>query len=261
MAQQNGTDLLLPFVSNQAGFDTAIVVTNTSLDPIGTTPVGGTCTFKYYGNTTGGGAAPPPQTSAPIPAGQQLLLTLSVGGTHNIGATPGFQGYMVISCAFPFAESYAVISDVGLQRLAQGYRAAVLADKKTKPGNTVLLFPFVSNQAGFDTGMAITNTTLHPQGTDAVSGTCTLYYYGNTPGGGAAPPPQTSAPISAGQQLILSLSSGGTHNIMPTAGFQGYIVAKCGFPAAPGFAFLSDLGSQRLAFGYLASELPPDKRK
>jgi hypothetical protein len=118
---------------------------------------------------------------------------------------------------------------------------------------TNLLFPFVSNQAGFDTGVAIANTSSDPFGTAAQSGNCTLNYYGGTTGGGAAPSAQTTtSTIAGGVTAVFSLSSGGTNGIAATPGFQGYIIAQCNFRYAHGFAFVSDVGSQRLAHGYLA---------
>ncbi|MEO1084070.1 MAG: hypothetical protein AAFY88_07495, partial [Acidobacteriota bacterium] len=45
---------------------------------------------------------------------------------------------------------------------------------------TTLLFPFVTNQAGFDTGMAISNTSEDWLGTEPQSGACTLHYHGST---------------------------------------------------------------------------------
>jgi hypothetical protein len=39
-------------------------------------------------------------------------------------------------------------------------------------------------------------------------------------------------------------------------GFQGYMIAICNFQDAHGFAFVSDLGAQKLAMGYLALVLP-----
>jgi len=116
---------------------------------------------------------------------------------------------------------------------------------------TNLLFPFVTNQAGFDTGMVIANTTMDPWGHSTESGTCELNYYGNT-NGGAAPPKQTSAAVPAGDHLIWGLSSGGTLGIAPTQGFQGYIIARCKFRFGHGFAFISDYGNTKTAQGYLA---------
>lgn len=118
---------------------------------------------------------------------------------------------------------------------------------------TDLLFPFVTNQAGFDTGIAIANTSSDPFGTSTQSGTCTLYYYGASAGGGAAPAPQTTtSPVAAGAVAAFSLSSGGTNGITPTPGFQGYMIAICNFRFAHGFAYISDVGAQKLAHGYLA---------
>jgi len=49
--------------------------------------------------------------------------------------------------------------------------------------NTTILFPFVTNQAGFDTGLAISNTSKDWLGTDPQNGTCTIHYHGETTGG------------------------------------------------------------------------------
>jgi hypothetical protein len=118
---------------------------------------------------------------------------------------------------------------------------------------TNLLFPFITNQAGFDTGIALANTSSDPFGTSTQAGNCTLYYYGASAGGGAAPAPQTTtSPIAAGTVAAFNLSSGGTNGITPTPGFQGYMIAVCNFRYAHGFAYISDVGAQKLAHGYLA---------
>jgi len=126
---------------------------------------------------------------------------------------------------------------------------------------TALLFPFTSNQAGFDTGVAIANTTSDPFGTASQTGNCELNYYGGTTGGGAPPSKQTTTtPLSGGQTATFTLSSGGTNGIAATPGFQGYIIAICNFRYAHGFAFVSDVGAQRLSHGYLALVLDPGPR-
>jgi hypothetical protein len=119
------------------------------------------------------------------------------------------------------------------------------------PCTTNLLFPFVTNQAGFDTGIAIANTSKDPFGPSTQSGACTLNYYGKGADGGE-PPPQTSSVIAAGDVAVFTLSAGGTHGITATPGFQGYIIAQCRFQYAHGFAFISDLGAAKLSHGYLA---------
>jgi len=120
-----------------------------------------------------------------------------------------------------------------------------------------LLFPFVTNQAGFDTGIAIANTTLSPPvyGLPLQQGIVTLYYYGVGSGGAAAPAAQPSTSVAAGAELVFTLSGGGDHGITATPGFQGYIIAIANFQYCHGFAFISDMGSQKLAEGYLAIQL------
>ncbi len=127
---------------------------------------------------------------------------------------------------------------------------------------TNLLFPFVSNCAGFDTGVAIANTSQDPFGTSVQQGTVKLNYYGKTCAGGAAPAAQTSSVVAAGDHMVFTVSSGGSHGITATPGFQGYIIAQCAFQYAHGFAFVSDVGAQRLAMGYLAliMDEPTDSR-
>jgi hypothetical protein len=132
------------------------------------------------------------------------------------------------------------------------------------PCQTTLLFPFVTARGGFDTGIAISNTTLDnskdlPGGTDkwpfetkAQAGFCKLMYVGDKEDGTSlAKPIQTSGVLAAGKQLVYTLFGGGS-GIDATPGFQGYIIARCDFDLAHGFAFISDLGAQKLAMGYLA---------
>jgi hypothetical protein len=121
---------------------------------------------------------------------------------------------------------------------------------------TNLLFPFVTNQAGFDTGIAVANTSRDPFGNALrpQSGACIINYYGSTAQGGAAPALQkSSTPIEAGSTMAFVLSSGGSHGISPTPGFQGYLIIQCDFRYGHGFAFITDgpIGSARVAEGYL----------
>jgi hypothetical protein len=112
-----------------------------------------------------------------------------------------------------------------------------------------LLFPFVSNQNGFDTGLAISNTTKDPFGTALQTGTCTVNFYGKV-GNSNVCLSYPSPSITGGEHFVWSLANGGA--VTATAGFQGYIIAQCNFQYAHGYAFISDLGAQRLAQGYLA---------
>jgi len=114
---------------------------------------------------------------------------------------------------------------------------------------TLLLFPFVTNQNGFDTGLAISNTTTDPIGTAPQAGICKLTYYDGT---GKYPPTGINgtdltkeAPVATGTSAVNLAST-----LAP--GFQGYMFAQCNFQLAHGFAFISDLGARNLAMGYLA---------
>jgi hypothetical protein len=110
-----------------------------------------------------------------------------------------------------------------------------------------ILFPFVSNQLGFDTGIAISNTSLDPFGTGPQSGTVTINYYS----AGTPPPAQTSQVVNAGDTLAFTLAGGGTHGITATPGFQGYIIAQAQFQYCHGFAYLSAFGQPYSGEGYL----------
>ncbi|MCX6589106.1 MAG: hypothetical protein NTX13_21275 [Acidobacteria bacterium] len=118
--------------------------------------------------------------------------------------------------------------------------------------STNILFPFLTNQVGFDSGIAIANTSTDPFGTAPQAGPCKLNYYGETTGGGAAPAAQTSAVVPSGRTLTATLSSGGNYGIAATPGFQGYVIAQCNFQYGHGFAYISDVGANRIAEAYLA---------
>jgi len=150
---------------------------------------------------------------------------------------------------------------------------------------TTLLYPFVTNSpvgsvGGFDTGIAVANTSMDPFGTKPYPianttsalpqvGSCTLYPYGNTISSTGA---TSAAPaVKQGCDLISNAVPGtncfpivqpGTvqavnaSNILP--GFQGYVIAVCNFQFAHGYAAVTDLGLRNLFSSYLALELAPD---
>ena len=73
-------------------------------------------------------------------------------------------------------------------------------------------------------------------------------------------------PFLAAQELIFTLSNGGNFGIPATPGFEGYIIAQANFQYCHGFAFISDVGAQKLAEGYLAISLDapasqPDRQR
>jgi hypothetical protein len=132
------------------------------------------------------------------------------------------------------------------------------------PCVTNLLFPYVTTATGWDTGIALSNTSLdqvgttsQPFATSTQTGTCTAYYF--TKPGSTAPAPQTTDhALAPGEVLAFSLFAGGVPGATSTVpvGFTGYMIVRCNFQFAHGFAFISDLGSQKLSQGYLALVIP-----
>ncbi len=100
-----------------------------------------------------------------------------------------------------------------------------------------LLFPFVTNMMGFDTGIAITNTSTE-------GGMCMLSFTGdNEPAGGD-------------HELMVegeSVKAFGISGVAPM--FQGYVKATCEFRNGTGYAFISlgGVGGISAAQGYLVA--------
>lgn len=118
---------------------------------------------------------------------------------------------------------------------------------------TSLLFPFLTSTSGFDTGIAISNTSSDPFANPSERlqrGACTFHFYG-TP---ARSRQQTNRPVEPGETITMVLSSGGSAGLQAVPGFTGYAIAQCDFLYAHGFAFITDgpIGAARVAEGYLA---------
>lgn len=114
---------------------------------------------------------------------------------------------------------------------------------------TLLLYPFVTNSNGFDTGISIANTSTDPIGTTVQSGTCRLTWYDGTgkfPATGINGTDTTKEAAVATGTVAVNLASALAPN------FTGYMMALCNFQYAHGFAFISDVGARNLAMGYLA---------
>jgi len=124
---------------------------------------------------------------------------------------------------------------------------------------TNLLFPWVANFAGLDTGLAISNTSDDPYNTDPQTGTCevNLYPTDTTTNNGVAltgPVTITTSSIAPGS-VWRSTMSGQT----AFRSKAGYIIAICQFQYGHGFAFFTDnfgVGSPATAQGYLALIIP-----
>ncbi len=218
------TSFLLPFVTNQLGFDTGISIANTSSDPFGSsgaTPTSGSCTLNFYGV-----GAPSPGTGVALPYGPIASGTSQAFTLSSVAA--GFQGYIIGQCNFGAVAAYAY----GIYGAGQpnGYAFADVPEVLALPRSASpqpLLFPAVTNQNGTETGIAIANTSSDPFGSVTASGACTLSFYGTN-----APSSFTTPTIPAGTVYTATLSA------MGATGFKGYVTAACPFGPARGFAFV-----------------------
>jgi hypothetical protein len=124
--------------------------------------------------------------------------------------------------------------------------------------STTLLFPYVTNQAGFESGLAISNTgadLLKSATASSVSGqtgTCTLTFFGTGTTSTNPPAFTTASPgVIPGTTWTGTLTSvtGGT-----PGNFGGYMIAFCNFNYAHGFTYITyNIGqSSGMAMGYLA---------
>jgi hypothetical protein len=142
------TTLLFPFVTTAPGFDTGIALANTSLDPLNRKDDGsfnyknsnqGACLIYLWQNGTFTGAdAKTGFTTPVVPAGSVLTFSLFNGIPLSDGTTKsvtGFNGYMIAQCQFLYAHGFAFISDLGAQKLAQGYLALVMGSASDRSGN------------------------------------------------------------------------------------------------------------------------------
>lgn len=113
---------------------------------------------------------------------------------------------------------------------------------------TSLLFPFLTNQAGFDTGMSIAYTAKDPFGTGVTTTapSCFLNLYGAN---GPTAAPALTVPVGGEGHTTISA-------VAPN--FQGYGIAVCNFQFAHGYAFITDgfMGPGKgLSEGYTANVL------
>jgi hypothetical protein len=119
---------------------------------------------------------------------------------------------------------------------------------------TTLLFPFVSNFGGFDTGLAIANTSITTPGASGQTGRCRMNFFGpGAPSEAAFPTVATAPETRSGWIAHGTVGVDLASSIAP--GFWGYVIAVCDFQYAHGFAFVqSSVGynPSTAAMGYLA---------
>jgi hypothetical protein len=247
-----GTDeaVLVQCVDASGNSCSNALVSGSNLD---ITPTGGSATVVYEVVSS----VPQSQVTFEVP------VTLRWGPiSGGIAGPPG-----VTTTPATVAGSYAPLTSTFTARTDPAPRfvsdPADVVSFNINPCRTNLLFPYVTNQGGFDTGMAIANTSADRFGTVPQNGTCTVEYYGKTGASGAAPAPVTTESIPAGMVATASLANGGSYGIPAAKDFEGYIIARCNFQYAHGYAgiyqFSMVAGSIQSLGNYIALVLDADK--
>jgi len=129
------TSLLFPFVTNQLGFDTGIVLADTSTDPfgaVGATAGPGACNLNFYGV----GA---PTNPVAAPGGSQASGTTNAFQLSSVA--PGFQGYVIAVCNYLYGHGYAFIEYNLTQGngVAEGYLPLVINGTRGQATTEALL--------------------------------------------------------------------------------------------------------------------------
>lgn len=182
-------------------------------------------------------------------AAESALVDVTVAYIANPGAgSPAIGPVATASASFaPISNDFvAEVNTVPVPRFVNNSTAGNLFSVIACA--THLLYPFVTNQAGYDTGIAIANTSQDPYGTSTQTGTCVVTPFG-VPTSSAFTTPADVAPGTVWANLV---------SIM-FPGFQGYLIADCAFQYAHGFAFISSAGGVA-AEGYLALVIPDPPR-
>jgi len=174
----------------------------------------------------------------------QIDFGVYIRFTANPGANSPGLGTGTVNGSFAPISTATTATTGPIPRFADTSTAINLYTISTCATN--LLFPFVTDQAGFETGIAISNTSQDPFGTSTQTGTCTLNFYG-----AGAPAAVTTAAVAAGTTYTTLLTS-----VAPN--FSGYIIVRCNFQYAHGFSFLTHPAAH--AMGYLALVIPDPPR-
>jgi len=141
---------------------------------------------------------------------------------------------------------------------------------------TALLWPYVvtGQVLGFETGIAVSNTTMDPFGSPNQTGSCNLWWYGQNYNSSGAVASATVTPITYGCDQAGAVGAAacvgitGSKVIAPgqtwasTAGnlqavpannyWLGYVIGVCNFQYAHGYAAITDIGVRNIISSYLA---------
>jgi hypothetical protein len=236
-----------------------------------TLQVSATAASGASNNATASTATGAPATSGAVTISNGSGTAVYEETTNNPAAIETYTVpvYLVAAAAGVTAPSGAITATVSLAPIGATSNVPNFvsnASTQTVSGSTftacttTLLFPYVTNSSGFETGIAIANAGADLLGTNSktgaaqssvtgASGTCLLTFFGSA----TAAPYTTPATIAPGAvwSSTLTAASGVT-------GFTGYAIASCNFLYGHGYAFIeTGLGTTSgVAEGYLALEVP-----
>ncbi len=240
--------------SETTAFAQATAATTSTLPGLSTLASGYATVASYYGGwfaptITSGGAEAVYEVTSQASVSPNTIESFSVPVLVTYSASPATGspslGSTTVTVDFAPISSVVTAASSPIPRFIS--TSANLTGFSIVGCVTNLLFPFVTNQAGFDTGLAIAATSQDPFGTSLQSGTCTLNFYG-----AGAPAAFTTPTVTAGTVYTTLAST-------VAAGFQGYLIAQCKFQFAHGFAFITDgFGGpgRGLSEGYLPLIIP-----
>ena len=183
----------------------------------------------------------------------------NTGVSGSIAALPSIGTIVTATAAVSLAPSSGIVSFATNNE--GGGTIATISDCVTN-----MMFPYVTNQAGYDTSFSIANTTSDDlafgagQGATAQSGSCTMSLWPT-----ADTTLASSSPLGTASQYTTPTIPSGTLYAFSQSGTSfsgqtGYVIAVCRFLNAHGFAFLTNGFAQsagpQLSHGYLGLVLP-----
>jgi hypothetical protein len=181
--------------------------------------------YTYTANTTATPFTPPAGTG-------QVAISFAPAPVPTSAPT--------LPATFTAAAGAAPSSTLPVPRFADTTGNFTFNSITIAPCQTVLLYPFVTNEQGFETGLQVANTTNMTIGGKATftpqAGSCSVSFFGDaTIPDATLTFPATAANGNSASSAAMTLSS-----LTGGKPFQGYAVANCNFQGAHGIAFWTD---------------------
>ena len=286
-----------------------IQIDQAAWSPAGCTP-GVNCTGRAVWVATSTTADPSPYGLAPDPGDGIVDVSSSIDSTGSVtvyweviasnpvstdsfsfniytsfagvaGSTPGLTVPTPPNVVGGFAPTSSTGSAVGIPTFVPGAPPPGTTLFTVSLCQTILLFPYVTDYPGFDTGIAISNTSADnlTLGASPQDGACSITFWGGaaTTGGytdtsaniGTNGTYSTTAQNFAGTGLVahgstwtFSLSGiDSTYGQPGALGLTGYAIATCDFQFAHGYSFVSSYALENpFAAAYLALIIPDAAR-